>query len=776
MRGQFLLAGLCIAALLMPAPPGAVAGLPVASPAQVGLRSDMARDIRRLAQQAIDQQKIPGCVVLVARHGQVAFCEAFGQRQLEPAAEPMTTDTLFDLASITKPMATATSVMHLVERGHVRLRDTVATYLPEFRSNDKDKITVEQLLIHTSGLLPDNALADYEQGWESAYPKICALELLSPPGEKFRYSDVNFLLLGALVQRVSGQPIDAYFAEHVARPLRLASTTFNPSDELCKQAAPTELVDDTWLRGRVHDPRARAMGGVAGHAGLFSTAAEVAQFAQSLLDAHGGDTSGVLQPRTIREMTRPRDAGGNLRGLGWDNNSAYSKNRGELMSPQAFGHGGFTGTVLWIDPELDLVFVFLSNRVHPRGQGEANDVAGRIASVVSAACDLPSSVQPKPAASVEVKLGIDVLVERDFDVLAGRRVGLIANHTSHDRRFEPTAKLLQASKQCELVKLFSPEHGITGTLDQANIASGVDEATGLPVVSLYGATRQPSGDDLNDIDVLVFDIQDIGCRFYTYISTMGLAMEAAAKAGKPFVVLDRPNPLGGEVLEGPARDPQSGSFVAFHDMPLRHGMTIGEIATMINHERQLGCDLHIVEMQGWQRAHYLQDTLLPWTNTSPNMRSVTQALLYPGIGLLETTNVSVGRGTDKPFEWIGAPWLDAQRLATAVNRQSPPGVKLVPTRFTPTASVHRDQPCSGVLFVVTDAAALRSVDLAWMIALELRRAHPDEWECKRFGRLLANQQVEHCVLNLSPRSDIQAICDRDTAAFAVRRQPFLLYP
>ncbi|MCC9609152.1 DUF1343 domain-containing protein [Blastopirellula sp. JC732] len=758
-------------AILLAIPCAAQAQLPHATPSEVGMRADFGADIERQVQIALEEKKMPGCVVLVARHGKIVFKESFGNRRVQPTTEAMTTDTLFDMASITKPIVTATSIMQLVERGDVRLWEKVSTYLPEFRDHGKEDITVEQLMIHVSGLTPDNALSDYDNGWPDAYKRICELKLLSPPGDKFRYSDVGFILLGEIVARVSGQTLDEYAQKNIFEPLGMKQSGYNPAPQLCENAATTEEVDGKWLKGSVHDPRARAMGGVAGHAGLFSTADDVAIYAQAMLDSRFGGEKALLQPQTIALMTSPYDAVGNIRGLGWDKKSAYSRNRGDLMTPAAYGHGGFTGTALWIDPGLDLVVLFLSNRVHPDGKGSVNDLAGKIGTIASAACLTPSAPSPAPP----TKLGIDVLADSNFAALKGRKVGVIANHTSRTKSGDSIVELLAKAPNVELVAIFSPEHGFHGALDQSEIGDTVDPATGVAVKSLYGKTRKPTPEMLKGVDTLVFDIQDVGCRFYTYISTMGLAMEAAAENKISFVVLDRPNPIGGVLMEGPLLDEEKHSFVAFHQIPVRHGLTIGEMAQMLNAERKFGTDLTVIKLENWRRDALLFDTGLPWRNTSPNMRSLTEALLYPGVGLLETTNISVGRGTDTPFELIGAPWIKGPELAAEIEAYNPPGVRIVPIEFQPTSSKYEGEICGGVNFVITDWEKFRPVHLAWALAAALHKTYPETWESKKLPTLLGNAGVLKQIENGDSPEVIMQSYSSSLDEFARRRTPYLLY-
>jgi uncharacterized protein YbbC (DUF1343 family)/CubicO group peptidase (beta-lactamase class C family) len=747
--------------------------------------------IAALVAPAIERGDLPGCVVLVGRRAGIVFEEAYGDRSVEPVRVAMTTDTLFDLASLTKPIAAATSAMVLVERGQLRLQDKVAQFFPEFAAHGKQDVTIEQLMVHSAGLIPDNPLADYHDGWASTKPKICDLEPIAEPGKTFKYSDVGFILLGKIIEEISGKPVDQFARDEVFSKLGLRETGYLPSEELRLRAAPTEQRDGQWLVGEVHDPRAAKMGGVAGHAGLFGTASELAIYAQMMLQRGRYGDIQLLAPATVAEMTRARNIGGQRRGLGWDRASAYSRNRGETMSRQAFGHGGFTGTVIWIDPGLDLYVIFLSNRLHPDGVGDVNDLAGRIGTIAVSAIVGKSGARgrtgrlsdqsngdtshPADGPRHPLRLGIDVLVADGFKQLRGKRVGLITNHTGRDSHGVATAERIEQAEGVELVALFSPEHGIGGRLD-AHVGDAVDERTGLPIYSLYGENRRPASEQLAGVDVLVFDIQDIGTRFYTYISTMSLAMEAAAEAGKEFVVLDRPNPINGTTIEGPLLDAGRETFVGCHPLPVRHGMTIGELALMFAAEKRLELPLTVVPMEGWRRWQYWHDTQLEWVNPSPNMRSPVEALLYPGIGLLETTNVSVGRGTDTPFEVLGAPWLDGRRLAEFVNRRRLPGVRLVPIRFTPTASKFSGESCGGVRFVVTDWDRFRAVKLGLTLAHALRTLHHDDWAAEPYIKLLGSEAVFQRVLAGNDAASILRDIQPQLREFRERRKPFMLYP
>jgi uncharacterized protein YbbC (DUF1343 family) len=770
-----ILARACLVAFLVAA--AATAGdLPRLDPAAAGFDPARLAAIDGLVEGALADSKMPGCVVCIGRRDGIALLKAYGRRAVAPADEPMTTDTVFDLASITKPVATATAVMRLVEEGRLRLSDPVATHIPEFAAAGKEKLTVHDLLTHQSGLIADNPISDYADGPDAAFERIWRLAPLHPVGEKFIYSDVNFIVLGRLVERITGESLDAFTTRIAFAPLGMTETGYRPAAALRGRCAPTEERDGGWMRGDVHDPRCWKLGGVAGHAGLFGTATDLARYATMMLADGSLDGARVLAAPTVATMTRGwRIPGGGVRGLGWDKRSPLSSNRGDLLTEAAFGHGGFTGTALWIDPGLDLYVIFLSNRVHPDGKGLVNPLIARIASCAAGAIVAPASTVA-PASARPVLTGIDVLVRDNFRQLAGKRVAVITNHTGLDRDRRRTAALLAKAEGVTLVAIFGPEHGATGTYDQANVPDARDEETGVPVKSLYGKTKRPTAEMLADVDAIVFDIQDIGCRFYTYIATMLEAMKAAAEHGKAFVVLDRPNPIDGVSLAGPLVDEGRGTFVGCHPLPLRHGMTAGELAGMFAAELKLDLDLTVVPCEGWRRADAFDATGLEWVNPSPNMRSLTEAFLYPGIGLLEFTNLSVGRGTDTPFEVLGAPWLDGRALADALAARRIPGVAFVPIRFTPRASKFSGQECGGISIAVTDRAMLDPVRVGLEIAVALRQVSPQDWQPEKLDVLLLHKATLEAICSGEPADAVLESARHGVKEFARRRGEWLLYP
>jgi len=384
-------------------------------------------------------------------------------------------------------------------------------------------------------------------------------------------------------------------------------------------------------------------------------------------------------------------------------------------------------------------------------------------------------LSPANTAGEIVLTGIDVLEKNAFKTLTGQNIGLITNQTGINRSGISSIQLLHEAGNVNLLAIFSPEHGPRGKLDVELIEHSTDPATGIQVFSLYGNTRRPTSEMLNGLDTLVFDIQDIGSRFYTYISTMGLAMQSAADNNIRFVVLDRPNPINGFTVSGPVLDEDRQSFVGFHRLAVRHGMTIGELARMFKAELELDLELEVVPLDGWRRVDYFDTTGLPWINPSPNMRNLLEAILYPGIGLLETTNLSVGRGTDSPFELLGAPWLDGDKLALELNLLKLPGVHFDPLQFTPESSKFEGETCNGVSITITDRSLFESLRTGLEIALQLRRLYPHEWDIEAYDRLLGSKAVLDAIRLGFDYPEIERIYRADLEEFMRRRSMFLIY-
>lgn len=751
--------------------------------------------------EAIRNGEVVGAVVLVGHEGAIAYRKAYGHRSLEPRREPMTADTIFDVASLTKVVATTTAVMQLFEQGKVKMNDPVAKYLPEFGQNGKQEITVRQLLTHYSGLAPD---LDLTQGWtgkDTAYRMAFETAPQQAPGAGFVYSDINFIVLGALIERISGQALNDYVQDRIFGPAKMIHTRYLPPASWRTKIAPTEYDENKrMLRGLAHDPTARRMGGVAGHAGLFSTADDLAMFAQRLLD--GG--KGFLTALSVEKMSTPEQPPTALavRGFGWDIDSPFSSNRGELLPVGSYGHTGFTGTSLWIDPVTKTYIVILANAVHPRGKGSAVALRTKVATAVASALSLTpaekdrlrwdsitgyneaqSAARKIAVRNGGVKTGIDVLQARAFAPLAGtndarKKIGLLTNQTGVDAEGRRTIDILAGAPGIELKAIFSPEHGVTGTLDTTKVDDTRDAATGLPVYSVYGgadAARRPSIDVLKELDAVVVDLQDAGARFYTYETTLGYFLEAAAKAGISIVVLDRPNPITGAFVQGPVSDAGKENFTNYWQVPVRHGMTMGELAKMFNTERSLNAKLEVVPMEGWLRGDWFDSTGLSWVNPSPNLRGLEAATLYTGVAMVEGTNVSVGRGTDSPFQVLGAPWIKGRELARYLNERGISGVRFVATSFVPESSAYARQKCEGVSLVVLERNTLDAPELGIELASALRKLYPQDFKLEKIQDLLVNQSVYEALVEGRDPKRIAQDWQDELARFRALREKYLLY-
>ena len=790
-----------------------------AAAAPAGFKPDKLAAIDAAITSTIDEKNIPGAVFWLERNGE-SYHRAYGHRAVAPEFEPMSEDTIFDAASLTKVLAGTPAVMLLVERGKIDLDAPVAKYLPEFGVGGKEVITVRQLLTHTSGLRPDVNTRPPWSGSDTALRLACEEKLLAKPGTVFRYSDINLFVAGFVAERAGGKPLNELVRDEIYRPLGMNDTGYLPPADKLARVAPTELTDGKMLRGGVHDPTARFMGGVAGHAGLFTTAQDVARFARMMLN--GGELDGVrvFKPGTIALMTSVQTPTNLVprRGLGWDIDSGFSRPRGKIFPLGSYGHTGFTGTALWIDPFSKTFWILMSNRVHPDGKGNILPLQAALGTLAAEAIEgfdfsnVPGALtartnwfasvsgtnapsRPAIRASITNKAavvaaptnaplraglpnlpgvlnGIDVLVKQNFAPLKKKRVGLITNHTGMDRWRNPTIDLLFRAPDVELKALFSPEHGIRGEQDE-KVVDSTDALTGLPVFSLYGVRRTPAPEQLQGLDVLVFDIQDIGCRFYTYVGTLANCMEAAAKVGVKFLVLDRINPINGVAMEGPIYRGEP-AFVAWHAVPLRHGMTVGELAKMFNVEKKFGADLTVIPVEGWHRRDWFDSASLPWRNPSPNMRSLAGAILYPGVGLHESA-LCVGRGTDKPFELIAAPYIDDMLLAVELNKAHLPGVRFMPIRVTPNYSTFKDQECGGALIVITDRDKLDAVDVGLTIALTLRRLYPNDYALDKISHLLRHAPTQEAINAGKPLKEIKKSWSAERKEFKKRRAAFLIY-
>jgi len=786
-----------LVALVSPVIKAAQGHRSVASQSSVAIAAHL-RQLPGVIEKAIKQGKLPGAVVVVGHDGRVVYHLAIGYRRLGRRRSPIHMNTIFDMASCTKVVATTTAIMQLFQEGKIRLDAPVSDYWPEFAENGKQDITVRELMTHYSGLPPDLDLSYDWSGYDTAMKMIVDTSPILPPGTQFLYSDINYETLGELVRRISGEPLNVYCERHIFKPLGMKNTMFLPPASLRYRIAPTQHEFGTTgpiLWGVVDDPTARRMGGVAGHAGLFSDARDLTIFCQMLLN--GGSYHGVriLNPLTVEKMTTPQSPPDKmaLRGLGWDIASPFSSNRGTLFPVGSFGHTGYTGPSLWIDPVTHTYIIFLASRLYPNGTGDVVGLRSRIDTAVASALgpvsaqevldsrksltgyyELMRSYRVSGLRNGNVRTGIDVLEQEHFAPLKGLNIGLITNETGVDSEGRRTIDLLDHAPGVKLKAIFSPEHGLLGEAD-SNVASSKDPATGLPVYSLYGKYRRPTDQMLEGLNGLVFDIQAAGVRFYTFITTLGYAMEAASKRHLAFYVLDRPDPLGGSIVQGPILDSDLRSFVGYYPLPIRYGMTIGELAEMFNAEEHLGVDLHVVKMQGWVRTDWFDETGLEWRNPSPNLRALTEAILYPGVAMVEGSNVSVGRGTDTPFELLGAPWIDGKQLATYLNSRDIQGVRFLPTNFTPRSSIYAGQECHGIQIFLVDRQAFDAPELGVELASALYQFYPKSFELDKTLRLIGSRWVLDDIRNDVDPKRIEFLWQSPLMKFRKMRAKYLLY-
>jgi uncharacterized protein YbbC (DUF1343 family)/CubicO group peptidase (beta-lactamase class C family) len=727
--------------------------------------------------------------------------------------------------------------MRLVQFGQIRLDDAVSRHIPEFAADGKDQVTIRELLTHFSGLKPDLDLKVPWEGRETAFAMANEEKLQAPPGSQFVYSDINFIVLGELVQRMSGMSLDKYADAYVFEPLGMKHTRFLPPVAWRPKIAEVMAIGTHQvLRGTVQDPTAQRMGGVAGDAGLYSTAGDLAIYAQALIDRKK-----LLSPDLIEKMTTPQQPPNavEVRGLGWDIDSPFSSNRGALLPVGSFGHTGYTGTSIWIDPFTNTYIILLTNTIHPRTANvPVISLRGRVATAVAALLNLDVSSPARqklltitgynelaPSArrvgsrNGQVLTGLDVLERDNFAELklghapaaapaatvapspaadgappaAGApddkpqatttpehviNIGLVTNHTGLDATGKRGIDVLAAAPGIKLAAIFSPEHGIFGTLDTTKTSDSTDSVTGVPIYSIYGGTdakRRPPVEVLKALDAVLVDIQDAGARFYTYETTLGFVLEAAAQAGTEVIVLDRPNPVTGSAVQGPISQTNFANFTNYHPVPIRHGMTMGELARLFNEERKIGARLRVIPMEGWLRGDWFDSTGIVWVNPSPNLRSLNEAVLYPGVAMIEGTNISVGRGTDTPFEFVGAPWIDSRAFANYLNARLIAGVRFVPVTLTPTSGTYTGQTCRGVNLIVTDRNLLDSPELGMELAAALNKLYPDNWKINTMLGLLANQDAfDALVRGDDPRSIAQA-WQEELQKFRELRAKYLLY-
>lgn len=724
--------------------------------------------LKQWLDRAVAQSKAPGAVAFVGHADETLFLGATGQRELIPDPQPALPDTLYDLASLTKVIATTTAVMMLRDQGALDLDQPVSEIvpIPAFRA-----FTFRHLLTHTAGLIGYDTYYKEVSGINDILQRLASLPLASPPGTRRVYSDFGFMLLGKAVELIAGDSLDVFCRKHIFEPMAMLHTTYKPPAEWRSLCAATEQCP--WRQrvmiGEVHDENAFAIGGVSGHAGLFAPAGDLAKFCRAILHGY------LLPQKTLDEMTRLGQVPSYpWQGLGWKIDPWRCGSEGFLPSRAAMGHTGWTGTNIWIDRDSGVYAILLSNTCHPsRIKRDSKTLRQTFYAGIDA------ELRPQ---KVNAHSGLDRLVWEGFEALRGKRAAVLTNMAAVDQLGRPLLGVLGLDASVNIVRIFSPEHGLHGQAEAGKKVTS-ETARDIPVVSLYGEQKRPTREQLKDIDCFVIDLPDVGARFYTYPATMKACMAACAEAGKPVLVLDRPNPLGGAVLEGPIAA-QPGSDVCWAPVPIRHGMTLGEIALYFKQTAfaKTKLDVQVCLADGWPRERLFEDCSLPWVPPSPNLPTPETALLYAGMCLFEGVNMNEGRGTETPFLTIGAPWLDADRTAAALSDAELPGCRLETIRYTPRAipgkaehPAYQNEACQGITVHVRDSYAVRSFTVAVALLSAIRRLHGTRLEWKPYFHVLAggpwlHKQIKDGV----PALDIAHGLEGDLAAFERHRPK--LYP
>ncbi len=724
----------------------------------------MAEDLKVWLKRAVALSKAPGAVACVGKAGGGKLLSAAeGMRQITPVSEAATEDTLYDLASLTKQVATTTSVMLLQEDGKLSLDQKVSDFLP---IPGLERYTLRQCITHTAGLAPFKPWQTEVHSPEDIVQRIAALPMSSPPGTRRVYSDLGFILLAQVVGQAAREPVDAFIARRVFKPLGMKRTLFNPGAELRKDCAATE--NCPWrkrvLKGEVHDERAFAMGGVAGHAGLFSTAPDLGLFCDALLSGR------ILKSATLDEMLRfghvPSYPG---QGIGWWLDPWTSGSNGYLPSRRAFGHTGFTGTSMWLDRDTGLYGVLLSNTVHPKREPRDNTSLRR-----TFYDGIMFSQYPK---STNAHGGIDYLYRVDYAPVREKRAAILTNQAATDMLGRPDLEVFDLEPGVTFKTVYTPEHGLRGQAEAGkSVASEKSAAT--TVISLYGKQKRPTKDELKGVQLFVIDLPDVGSRYYTYMATMKECLTACAESGVPVLVLDRPNPLGGTVLEGPVAKVFE-SAVCSAPIPARHGMTLGEIAQFFQRTvfEKSKLKLDIQNAENWRRELMHPACALPWTPPSPNLPSFESALAYAGICLFEGVNLNEGRGTETPFLIFGAPWTDNKALADAVDPALSAGFKLITRVYIPKPIPGKSENpeyngkiCKGILLEVADPNAARPFSLAVGLLAELVKRHKDQLQWKpNFDTLAGGPWLREQLQAGRAAADILAQSAAELTAFDTAR-------
>ncbi|NLN92608.1 MAG: DUF1343 domain-containing protein [Candidatus Hydrogenedens sp.] len=708
--------------------------------------------------KAVKESQSPGAVACAGEKGRRLFAAAEGYRSLRPKKEKATLDSVYDLASLTKVVATTTSVFLLRDEKALDLDDTLYRYLP---IANLEEITIRQVLTHTTGLASWKALHLEISGLLPYVDAIARMAASREKGAGRVYSDLGFILLTRVIEEITHESFDLFCKNHIFEPLGMADSCFNPPASMKERCAPTE--ECSWrkgmVRGEVHDQNASAIGGVSGHAGLFSTVGDLEKYCQALLSGR------ILSEATLDEITGPAQIPGYpWQGLGWWIDPWTNGANGYLASRRAFGHTGWTGTSIWMDREKELYAILLSNTCHPDLSRRNNGaLRGGFYSKVSALFYKEST---------NAHTGLDALVRNDYGQIKNKRLGVLTNSAAINQEGRPLPEVLAQAGASTVVRFFSPEHGFSGEAE-AGQAVRSKETGPVPVISLYGEKRAPSRSDLQGINLFVVDLPDIGARYYTYMATMKECMASCAEHGIPLLVLDRPNPLGGLVLEGAPAE-EFGTAVCCAPIPIRHGMTLGELALFFRDRFFQGkkLDLRIVQAENWWYDFAHHESALPWVPPSPNIPTADTALMYIGTCLFEGVNMNEGRGTETPFLICGAPWLKAEEVLSDLDPEMTRGCSMKATLYIPKSipgksanPEYKDKLCHGIQFELTDRRAVRPLTTVVALLSAIHKRHPElEWR-PFFDALAGGPALRQAIQKGLPAREIMGSVEEQIAAF-----------
>ncbi len=714
------------------------------------------------------QNNAPGAVAYLGRENEILFFDCVGKSAVVPSGEEMRKDVIFDLASLTKVVATTTSILLLYQQGKLHLDEPVYKYIP---IQNFKKFSLRHLLTHSSGLIGYKEWYREIHSFEDILIKLSQTKLLFEPGTEHLYSDFGFMLLSHIVEIISGEHFDQFCKKNIFLKLNMNTTFFNVPEKYKNRCAPTEkcIWRNKIIRGEVHDEHAYAMGGVAGHAGLFSTAEDLSRFCRGLLKEI------ILEKDVIQEMSTSKIIPNYpWQVLGWKTDPFWDSIEGQLPFRSALGHTGFTGTSLWWDRNSGYYAILLSNSCHPSRKTRDNRKLRKTFYNSVAVMIAPEKIN--------VHFGIDVLLRDDFKLIKNSSVALFTNTSAKNIEGITTLEIFLTTKNIKVKYIFSAEHGLHLT-EEAGESDKDKKWENIELINIYDDRKDIDWQKVfRQIDWIVVDIQDIGSRYYTYTYSLLRLMRLCSRYNKKIMVLDRPNPLGGEIIEGIFPDTEFLGEVCWGNVPIRHGLTIGESALFLkNTNVELkSIELTVIPMDGWFYDLLFPNLDLMWYPPSPNIPSFESALCYVGTCLFEGTNISEGRGTQNPFQIIGAPWFNPDLILSAFPEEAKKGFNIKACSFTPVSIPGRainpkyiNELCKGLQIKVEDVKEARPFVMTLELLQIIKKHHPEHLIFNNHFDRLAGTTILRTMLEKGELEVPQCIENRNHEYLSIR--PYL-YP